>query len=64
MKITDMILSGILRKGILYEAKNCNVDFEIPLEQCNEEGENKNDKVRVHCTIDNMTLRLEKGRSE
>ena len=31
MKITDMIISGILKKGILYEARNVDTDVEIPM---------------------------------
>lgn len=53
MKITDtvisMIVSSILKRGILYEARN--VDVEIPIEQ-------KQIKINIKC--EHMTLRIEK----
>jgi hypothetical protein len=63
-KVTDMILSAILRKGILYEAKNCNMEFEVPIEQLIEGGENTKTNMRIVFKADNMTLRMEKGRSQ
>jgi len=36
MKITDMIISALLKKGILYEARNCDIDVEIPIDGQNE----------------------------
>ena len=30
MKITDMVISAILKKGILYEARKVDTDVEIP----------------------------------
>lgn len=63
-KITNMILSAILRKGILYEARNVNMDFEVPIEPLCEGGENKQETMRINFKCDNMTLRMEKGRSQ
>jgi hypothetical protein len=54
MKITETMLSYILKKGILYEAKNPNMVIEIPV---GSEGK----ITKVHFTADNMTLRVEKG---
>ena len=56
-KITDMIISGILKKGILYEAKNCDVDFDIPMKGENGEPDNK---IKIKFKCDNMSLRIEK----
>ena len=33
MKITDMLISAIIKKGVLYEARNVDIDFEIPIEK-------------------------------
>ena len=63
-KITNMILTAILRRGILYEAHNVNMDFEVPVEQLCEGGEHKQENMRINMKCDNMTLRIEKGRSE
>ena len=49
MKITEMILSAILKKGLLFESKNVSADIEIP-----------DTKIKVHVEIENMTLRFER----
>ena len=51
MKITDMIISMILKKGILYEARNVDTDVEIPIE---------NQKIKINIKCEHMTLRIEK----
>ncbi len=50
MKLIDLLISGILKKGILYEARNLDTDIDIP---------EQNIKVNVKC--DHMTLRIEKN---
>ena len=60
MKITDMIISAIIKKGILYEARNCDVEFDIPQKQDGDSKEAK-EKIKVHFKAEHMTLRLEKG---
>ncbi len=49
MKIMDMIISAILKKGILYEARN--VDVEIPVQE---------HKIKINIKCEHMTLRIEK----
>jgi len=60
MKITDMLVSALLKKGILYEARNCDVDFEIPSTQVNANGEERESKVKIKFKAEHMTLRIEK----
>ncbi|MDD3040033.1 hypothetical protein [Bacteroides sp.] len=55
MKITDMIITAMVKRGVLYEAKNTDVDVEIPV---NIEGLDKVVKVNIKC--ENMTIRIEK----
>ena len=55
MKIIDMIISAILKKGILYEARNVNTDVEIPITI-----ENQERKIKVNIKCEHMTLRIEK----
>ena len=55
MKITDMIISGILKKGILYEARNVDTDVEIPMVI-----ENQERKIKINIKCEHMTLRIEK----
>lgn len=59
-KITDMILSAVLKKGILYEAKSVDTDIEIPMTLKNAEGEPKDGTVKIKFKCENMTLRIEK----
>lgn len=40
MKITDMVISAIVKKGILYEARNIDADVEIPMTIENQEHKN------------------------
>jgi hypothetical protein len=55
MKIMEMILSGVVKKGILYEARNLDSEIEIPL---NMDGHDINVKVNIKC--EHMTLRIER----
>lgn len=55
MKITDMIISGILKKGILYEARNVDADVEIPMVI-----EDQEQKIKINIKCEHMTLQIEK----
>lgn len=61
MKITDMIISAIIKKGIVYEARNVDVDFDIPTDKLltTKEGDFFK-QVKVHVKVDHMTLQIEK----
>lgn len=51
MKITEMILSAIIKKGILYEARNCDLNVDIP---------NGNETIKVNFKAEHMSLRIER----
>lgn len=55
MKITDMAISAILKKGILYEARNIDTDVEIPMMV-----ENQECKIKINIKCEHMTLQIEK----
>lgn len=55
MKIAEMALSAILKKGILYEARNVDTNIEIPVNIGNKES-----NVVVNIKCEHMTLRIEK----
>ncbi len=59
MKITDMIISAILKKGILYEARNVDTDAEIPMII---EGQER--KIKVNIIFEHMTLKIEKDKKK
>jgi hypothetical protein len=63
-KMMNMILTAILRRGILYEAKNVNVDFEVPIDDLEGDGKSKKENMLIHFKCDNMSLQIEKGRGE
>ena len=54
MKITDMVIQAILKKGILYEARNVDTDVEIPMVI-----ENQERKIKINIKGEHMTLRVE-----
>jgi hypothetical protein len=58
MKITDMVISAILKKGVLYEARNVDTDVEIPMVI-----ENQERKIKINIKCEHMTLRVEKEES-
>ena len=55
MKITDVILSAIIKKGVLYEARNVDSDVVIPIVV----GESIME-IKVNIKCDHMTLKIEK----
>lgn len=63
MKITDMVISAILKKGILYEARNVDTDVEIPMIISNQylnEDYYLERKIKINIKCEHMTLRIEK----
>lgn len=56
MKITDMLISAIVKKGVLYEARNTDVEFEVPVK--NEDGTSS--EIRIKFKAEHMTLKIEK----
>ena len=55
MRLTEMIISAIVKKGVLYEARNVETDFQIPVVV---EGQEKT--IKIQFKAENMTLRIEK----
>jgi hypothetical protein len=60
MKISEMIISAIIKKGILYEARNCDMDFDIPIMLTDANGVTKENKVKVNFKAEHMKLSIEK----
>lgn len=55
MKISEMIISAIIKKGILYEARNVDIDVDIPI--ANQE---ETEFIRVNLKAEHMTIRIDK----
>ena len=58
MKITEMILSAVIKKGILYEAKNCDMEIEVPLTQLGIEDSNN---IKIKFKAEHIVLKIEKS---
>lgn len=54
-KITDMVISAILKKGILGEARDVDVEFDIPKEDATSE------KTKIHIKVEHMSIQIDKG---
>lgn len=52
LNIKEMILSAIVKKGILYEANKCDINVDIP---------NGSEVIKINFKADNMKLRIEKS---
>ena len=50
--IKEMILSAVIKKGILYEANKVDINVDVP---------NGNQTIKINFKADNMKLRIEKS---
>jgi hypothetical protein len=57
MKITEMLISAIVKKGILYEARNADIQVDVPM--TGEDGKQNN--IKITFKAEHMTLKIEKG---
>lgn len=55
MKISEMIISAIIKKRILYEARNVDIDVDIPM--ANQE---ETEFIMVNFKAEHMTIRIDK----
>jgi hypothetical protein len=49
LNIKEMILSAIIKKGILYEGRNCDINVDVP---------NGDKVIKINFKADNMTLKI------
>lgn len=54
MKLTDMLVSAVIKKGILYEARNVDMEFAIP------KGETSPEAIKIRLKAEHMSLKVEK----
>ena len=55
MKISDLIITALTKKGILYEARNMEVDVNIPF------GDDNGETIYVNIKCDHMTVKIDKN---
>ena len=53
-KITEMLISAIIKKGILYEARDCDINVDLPIA-------NQNEKIKIIFKAQHMTLKIIKS---
>jgi len=61
MKLTDMLVSAILKKGIMYEARNVDMEFTIPQSTFKTENIFKNDDVKIRFKAEHVSIQIDKG---
>ena len=59
MSVADMIISAVLKKGVLYEARNVDTNVEVPMIINNQEY-----RINVNIKCEHMTLRMDKDGKE
>lgn len=59
-KLSDLIISGLLKRGILWEAKTIDTEFEIPVMVETKEGWPTDKTITVKVKCENMTIRIDK----
>lgn len=53
MSIVNMIISGLLKKGVLYESKNVDIETVVPLKI-----DGSLEHIRINIKAENVSLRL------
>jgi len=59
MGLTEMIVSGLIKRGVLYEAKNVDVEFELPRQQTEGE-ESVSERIKIYVKADHMSIKVDK----
>lgn len=60
MKITDVIISAIIKKGVLYEARNCEMEFDIPTTETSDNGETRETMIKIRFKAEHVKLSMDK----
>jgi len=60
MKITDVIISAIIKKGVLYEARNCEMEFDIPSTTTSDNGETQETMIKIRFKAEHVKLSMDK----
>jgi hypothetical protein len=55
MKIADILVSAIIKKGIFYEARNVDTTVDIPMDH-----DGKEKIIRIQFKAEHMTIRVDK----
>jgi hypothetical protein len=61
MKLTEVMVSMLLKKGIISESKNVDLEIDIPQSMLKVDSLDKNSKITIRLKAENVTIRVEKG---
>jgi len=59
-KITEMIVSAILKRGVLCDTYNCDMEIEIPPSQLGLPQTTNQDKIKIRIKADSLTITVNK----
>lgn len=60
MNLKDMLISALMKKGVLYEARNCDMEIDVPFPQVNANGEAEEKTVKIRFKAEHVKISLEK----
>jgi hypothetical protein len=64
MKLTEMAINAILKKGVLYEGEEVELEFDIPMSALtNVKSDDTTNSISIKFKAKSMSLRIEKTES-
>jgi hypothetical protein len=64
MKLTEMAINAILKKGVLYEGEEVELEFDIPMSALtNVKSDDSTNSISIKFKAKSMSLRIEKTES-
>jgi len=58
MKFTDVIVSLLTKKGLIWESKNVDMEVEIPQSMLKVDTLDKSNKIMVRLKAENVTIKM------
>ena len=59
-KITKMIVSAIMKKGILCESDDIDMEIDVPASMLGLDSKNSRDQITIRIKADNVKISIEK----
>ena len=63
MKLSDALITMILKKGFLYESRNCDMEIKIPMSAFDADTGAEPNDVIVKFKAEHMSLKIERSES-
>lgn len=62
MALTDIIVSGLIKRGIFYENQHLEAEFEIPHTRTESDGI-VSEKIKIYVKADNISIKVDKEKN-